>query len=407
MRRYGFICLLTLLMGCGGGDNSQKVKLSFWQFWTSPDVKPTVEKLVHEYEEQHPKVAIDMVDLTWSDGHDKIVVAFDTKLAPDIVELGSDWIGEFASQHVLMDLTSFYDSSEAKLMMWESAMYKGKAYAVPWLLGTRILYYNKDLLKRIGNESAKPPITWAELLDQSNKITALGEPYYGFGSNSAERHRLYKKFLPFLWSNGGNTLSDDERECLLNDDRAVEALEYYVSLSDAGYMDTQRALDDKFLSGELGFIISGDWLLRRIDDQPLSFEVGGWVIPVPDSGDVSISFAGGEYLAVNARSQYQEEALKVVGYLTSEIPDYEFCEAVGTPTPANAMASEKMTQGADALRWVFLQQIMTARTPPLHHNWVYMEEIIEKAVEEAIYHKAEPREALSKAAAEINKLLDK
>ncbi|MFH1891664.1 MAG: extracellular solute-binding protein [Candidatus Zixiibacteriota bacterium] len=404
--KIALLCLVALLAGCGGSADSNKIRLSFWQFWTSPEVKPTIERLIREYEELNPNVTVDLVDLTWSDGHEKIVVAFSTRTAPDLIELGSDWIGEFARQGVLADISEFHDSAQAEFMMWEPALYQNRAYAIPWLLGTRILYYNKDLLLRSGESNTDPPATWTDLLRQSKQITALGEPYFGFGSNSAERHRLYKKFLPFLWSNGGEILSDNGCESLLDEQPAIEALEYYVSLSDVGYLDTQRALDDKFLAGELGFIISGDWLLKRIDKQPPPFDVGGWVIPVPDSGDVSVSFAGGEYLAVNSASDYQSEALKLATYLTSEIPDYEFCKAVGSPTPANIMASVKMMQDPNLLRWIFLQQIMTARSSPLHPEWVYIEEIIERAVEEAIYHKSDASTALTKASNEIKKLLE-
>lgn len=408
MRRImAMAVLMILIAGCGGTSDDGSTHLTFWQFWTSPDVKPTVERLISAYEKDHPEIDIELVDLTWADGHEKIVVAFSTNSAPDIVELGSDWIGEFALKGALTDLTSFYDSAGADLLMWQPALVGGRAYAVPWMLGTRVLYYNSDLMTQAGITDGAPPQTWQQLLGYSRRITELGEPYYGFGSNSAERHRLYKKFLPFLWSNGGAIISEDGSRSLLTQNNAVEALEYYVQLSDAGFMESQRALDDKFLAGELGFIISGDWLLRKIEKQPTSFHVGTALIPVPDKGSESISFAGGEYLAISNRSANQEEALDFVTYLVSEVADYEFCTAIGTPTPANKSAARRILQQADSLSSTFLHQIETARTPPISPDWVYIEEILEKAVEKAIYHKSDAGAALEEAAAEIDKLLTK
>ncbi len=407
MKRVILTVLIVMLAGCGGKKDNGEVRLSFWQFWTSPDVKPTVEKLVADFERTHPEIDIDLVDLTWSDGHEKIVVAFSTGSAPDIIELGSDWIGEFALKGVLADLTPFYDSAAPDLMMWEPSTVNGKAYAVPWLLGTRVLYYNRNLMMQAGLQADSAPATWDRLLDCSKRISALGEPFYGFGSNSAERHRLYKKFLPFLWSNGGKVFSDNGAVCLLDQNEAVNALEFYVSLSDAGYMESQRGLDDKFLAGELGFIISGDWLLKRIAKQPPSFNVGTALIPTPGEGTESVSFAGGEYLAVNAESKWKDEALQFISYLVSEGPDYDFCRAVGSPTPANRDASRRILSESDSLSETFLHQIRTARTPPVHQQWVYIEEILEKAIEKAIYHKTDPRSAMEKASFEINKLLTK
>lgn len=409
VKKLVMITIVALLVGCGGSGDDTKIRLTFWQFWTSPDVKPTVESLIEKYELAHPGIEIDLVDLTWSNGHEKIVIAFSTGSAPDIVELGSDWIGEFALKGVLTDLTDFHDSASSDLMMWEPATVDGKVYAVPWLLGTRVLFYNKDLLEQAGIVTEEAPRTWDQLLDYSIRISnlELEEPVYGFGSNSAERHRLYKKFLPFLWSNGGAILSEDGTVSLLDQPEAIAALEYYVSLSDAGYMESQRGLDDKFLAGELGFIISGDWLLRRIAKQPPQFDVGTALIPTPDTSDVSVSFAGGEYLTLNSQSKQKREALEFISYLVAEDADYDFCSAVGSPTPANRGAASRILSEADSLSETFLRQIETARTPPVHPEWVHIEEILEKAVEKAIYHKCTPASALGTAKSEMEKLLAK
>ncbi len=405
MKKLLLVAILLMFSSCGNRQDDSIIRLSFWQFWTSPDVKPTIEKLIKEYETKHPNVRIDLVDLTWSDGHEKIVVAFSTGTAPDIVELGSDWIGEFARSGMLSDLTSFYDSNGLSLLMWEPAMQDGRCYAVPWLLGTRVLYCNQDLRRIAGIENESPPATWSELLDDANRIDASGDQYYGFGSNSAERHRLYKKFLPFLWSNGGSILSDDHTACLIDRPEAVEALAYYVALSDAGCMDTQQGLDERFLAGEIGFIISGDWLLRRIAKATPDFEVAAATIPVLDTSHESVSFAGGEYLAVSSSSTRAAQALDFISYMTSPDADLRFCRAVGTPTPANIAAAERIADEADSLGRVFLRQISTAKTPPFHQKWVYIEEIIEKAVEKAIYHKTDAETALKSAAEQINGLL--
>lgn len=405
MKRTILVILIIMFAGCDGDKDGDAIHLSFWQFWTSPDVKPVVERLVANYERAHPGIKIDLVDLTWSDGHEKIVVAFSTGSGPDIVELGSDWIGEFALKGALADLTTFHDTIAQDLLMWEPSIVGERVYAVPWLLGTRVLYYNRDLMQRAGIGSDSAPATWSMLLDCSKRISALGEPFYGFGSNSAERHRLYKKFLPFMWSNGGEVLSDDGSACLLNQDESINALEFYVSLSDDGYMESQRGLDDKFLAGELGFIISGDWLLNRIAKQPPTFNVGTAQIPTPDESVEPVSFAGGEYLAVNAETEFRRQAIEFISYLVSEKPDYEFCRAVGSPTPANVEASRRILAESDSLSETFLRQIRTARTPPVHEQWVYIEEILEKAVEKAIYHKTDPRSALEEASGEISKLI--
>jgi len=391
---------LLLLVGCGEKTSDDKIDVSFWQFWTSPDVKPTVDSLINEFETQNPGIDVELVDMTWSDGHEKIVVAFSTGRGPDVVELGSDWINEFASNGILADAFDIFEEFGSGLAMWESAEYNGSYYAVPWLLGTRVLYTNASLLNKAGVDPAGSPRNWAELLQYSEAISELGEPYFGFGSNSAERHRLYKKFLPILWSNDGEVLRDGS--CSLTSDEAVAALEYYVKLSDNGYIATQRELDDKFMSGELGFVITGDWMLNRIEKSKPAFDIVTSVVPPPDSTRKSVSFAGGEYLAVNARSANREASKKLIRFLTEASANRAFADAVGSPTPANIEAG---SGAIDTLARAFTQQIRTSRMTPVHRDWVYIEELLEKAIEKAVYHKASPRDALNKACKEIDIIL--
>jgi len=396
---------LCLIAGCGGDSGSDGVHITFWQFWTSPDVKPAIEGLIKNYESANPGVTVDLVDLTWSDGHEKIVVAFSTGTAPDVVELGSDWVIEFAEKGVLADVSRHYDTLRDSLIMWEPATIGDSVYAFPWLLGTRALFTNLDLLKDAGIDAIPSIMTWDDLLHFSKAVSSLGEPYAGFGSNSAERHRLYKKFLPFLWSNGGRILSADGMACELSSDEAIAALEYYVKLSDAGHMDTQRGLEERFLAGELGFVISGDWMLRNIRSQRIDFEIASSVIPVPDTTATPVSFAGGEYLAVNQESEHIEETIRFARFMTSADANLVFARAVGSPTPANREAANRVSESAEPLAKAFLDQIATAQSPPSHPEWVYIEEILEKAVEKAIYHKLDARDALQEATDDINQIL--
>jgi multiple sugar transport system substrate-binding protein len=54
---------------------------------------------------------------------------------------------------------------------------------------------------------------------------------------------------------------------------------------------------------------------------------------------------------------------------------------------------------------VFQEQLKCSRTSPAHPRWVDIEEIIEKAVEEVMYDKKTPSQALDEAKDEIDKIL--
>ena len=101
LRSIVFTALLVLY-GLGSGADATTT-LQWWQFWTDPSIKPTILTMVEEFERQHPDIDIEVVDLTWANGHEKIVLAFASGRAPDIVELGSDWIAQFAENGHLAD----------------------------------------------------------------------------------------------------------------------------------------------------------------------------------------------------------------------------------------------------------------------------------------------------------------
>jgi multiple sugar transport system substrate-binding protein len=108
-KRMRYLCiillsLLLLLCACGQSTPEQ-AKLTWWQFWTAPEIKPTIEMLAADFEREHPEVDVTLGDLTWSDGHEKIVISLAAGKGPDIIELGSDWVCEFAAAGKLLDIT--------------------------------------------------------------------------------------------------------------------------------------------------------------------------------------------------------------------------------------------------------------------------------------------------------------
>ncbi len=386
-----FGILLALLLACGT-STSEKTSISWWQFWTSPDVAPTIRQLVDKFEKQYPNVNVELGELTWSDGHEKIVISLAAGKGPDLVELGSDWIAEFAAAGKLLDIT---DDLRSDLQMWEPVTYQGKVYGLPWMLGTRVLFGNRKLLREAGYEDDFQPKNWDQLLTAAKAINSLSDEYHGFGSNAAERHTLYKKFLPFFWSAGGRVFDSTETTTQFDSEAGRESLQYYLQLSDAGVIETQARLDEYFAAGQVGFVISGDWLVRKILKSYPELDFYVQVLPGPDSTQPGTSFAGGEYLAVNAASPHTDVAYDLASFLVQPDNDEAFCVAAGSYTPANRKSAGVTDTSLADVAKVFRQQLEYSRSTPVSPYWVYIEEAIEKGVEQAIYGEMTYQEALT------------
>ena len=401
------IIFAFIVVTCGGeGTKPGEKTIQFWQFWTDPSAKAVVQNAVAEFEKAHHGVKVKVTDLTWSDGHQKIVSAFAAGRPPDLLELGSDWIAEFAAQGALMDLTSEAVSRQNEYIGWDAAVWEGKCFALPWYLGTRVLFINSDIADGVGLNAERPPVTWDDLLSWV-KLMNNGRPHIqGFGANAPEKHRLYKKFLPFLWSNGGNIISDDGNFSTIDSDVGITALKYYVKLAKEGYIEKQAVLDDMFVQGKLGMVFSGDWLYKKLRDAPAKPNYTVALVPFPTPGrGGQISFAGGEYLTVPRKAKEPVLALELARTLLDEKNSLNLCIATGGSTPANVAAATNSFFTEDPVRSVFIMQLQQSRMPPAHPKWVYIEQIIEEAVENAMYDKQTPDEALHEAARKITALL--
>jgi len=394
---------VLLITSCGGGETGP-VTLEWWQFWTDPAIKPTIEEMVADFEETHPNIKIKLTDMTWANGHEKIVIAFSSGTAPDIVELGSDWVPEFSYSGNLAPITEAVVADTGQFFGWKPTLYNDDIYAFPWIMGTRVIFINRELLGKTDLGENFYPANWDQLKQICYKIDSLGNDIYGFGSNAAEKHRLYKKWLPFFWAADGRIFSEDGKYCVISSDKAYRSLKLYKELSDStGMVDTQRRLEDAFLQGKIGVIISGDWLLKRIHKEERDINILTTLIPGPEYPGPS--FAGGEYLAISADSPHKKEAIEFIRYITNQDNQLRFCKANYTATPSNKQTTEAPFFNDDVNIQTFVKQLRISKMPPAIPEWVYIEDIIEKMLENVLFNDAPIAESLYEAKLEIEELV--
>jgi ABC-type glycerol-3-phosphate transport system substrate-binding protein len=389
---------MTLLVGCSRKPEERVVK--FWQFWNQDLLAP----MIAQFEKEHPEIRVEMETLTWASGLDKIVLSVASNTAPDLVELGSTWVPKFAYEGALRDLTADVAPLRDSLVQWESGLIEGRVHAIPWLVGTRVLFVNQDLLAAGGADTAAPA-TWADLLAASRAAHAPDRNVYGFGMNAGERHVLYKKFLPFVWSNGGDVLTPDGRPNLESPE-CIEALTFYRSLVPFSLLERQDQLDQAFLDGRLAITLSGGWLDKRLREKGATFR---WrIAPVPRpraDSPPSSSFAGAEMLAIPRASARSADALLLARFLVDGSRALAIAEAKRSVLPAATDAAVLKYYDAHPEERVYLDVLRTSKAPPPHPGWVDMQEAINTAIEEVLFGRTEPREAMARADAAIGAVL--
>ena len=380
MNKFKKILLVLFFIIISLSASAADDELTFWNFWDPKLIVPVIEA----FEKENPGVKIHNEQLTWNNGLDKIVVAMANNRAPDICEMGSTWMGKFMAEGALLDVTDEFSPLKDKYIMWEPAQMNGRLYGMPWLAGTRVMFYNKDLFIKAGLDPEKPPVTWDEFLEACKKIHDPKNGVFGFGMNAGEGHILYKKFLPFGWGNGARVL-DENGNFVFDSKEMREALEFYLKLKEYSFCEKQDLLNDAFKKGKLGFEISGSWIFARLPIEAPNLNFGTCLVPKPSyEKGFSTSFMGGEILVLFKSCKNKELATKFIKYLTRSENALLITKEAWTSFPANVGAFSDPAF-SDPKTQVFFEQMKTGIHPPVHRFWIELETIINNAVEKAMY----------------------
>lgn len=393
----GFAALLALT--CAPKER----QVVFWEFFPTTVLEPLIDK----FERENPGVRVKLEQLLWQDGPERIQAAMAAGTEPDLCEMGSTWMPRMLDSRRLADWSAGVADLKPALRGWEMASVGDAIYGVPWVVGTRALFYNKSLFAKAGLDSTHPPETWSQLREAAEQIQKLGGGVHGFGVQAGERNVLFKKFMPFAWGNGGTILSDDLRSATFDSPQNHEALDFYLSLREVGLMARQDTLDRAFKAGKLGMQVSGAWLIHSIPKDARGLRYGVALVPRPDDErGTHASFAGGEVLVSFQRSKHKAEGLALARFLVRPDNALALAMAAQSVQPAAIAADTMAYYRAHPEEQMMIRQFETAVPTPNHPAWVDMEAAIEDEVQQALRGKPSAQ-AISDAQQKLTRLLAK
>ncbi|MER7988413.1 extracellular solute-binding protein [Streptomyces noursei] len=311
--------------GCGGGGDGGSSAggelsgtVTFWD--TSNDAeKATYRKLAEGFQKEHPKVHVAYVNVPFGDANAKFKNAAGGGAgAPDVMRTEVAWVADFANLGYLapLDGTPALDRTDDYLpQAVGSTKFGGKTYAVPQVIDTLGLFYNKKLLKDAG---VPVPRTVAELTAAAQKIkaktgaTALylrgDDPYW---------------FLPYLYGEGGDMVDAAHKKVTIDDAAGVRAFRTLKRLVDSkaavtdatdGQENQLKALKD----GTVAMAIDGPWDIEGARAGTAFQDKGNLgVAPVPGGSAAQGSPQGGWDLSVYAGSKNLPAAYAFAKYMSS------------------------------------------------------------------------------------------
>ncbi|MGA4843448.1 extracellular solute-binding protein [Streptomyces sp. G45] len=350
------VAALTLTVAACGGDDGDGGKKSggrlsgtvtFWD--TSNDAeKSTYEKLAKGFEDLHPGVKVNYVNVPFGEANAKFKnAAGGNSGAPDVMRTEVAWVADFANLGYLapLDDTTALDKADDYLpQAAASTRFKGKTYAVPQTIDTLALFYNKKMLKAAGVEVPK---TFADVKSAAKKIksktgkTGLylrgDDPYF---------------YLPYLYGEGGDLLDTKKKEITVDDAEGEAAFKVMKDLVDskAAVTDASDGYNNQlnaFKDGDVAMALDGPWSIegalagKQFKDDKANLGVA----PVPGGSARQASPQGGWNLAAYAGSKNLDASYAFIKYMSSAKVQQQTTEKLSLLPTRTSVYKAKSVQG--------------------------------------------------------------
>lgn len=324
MRKFGTGCIVALVLALAlwraAKPHANGVALTVWSHEADEPAKVALrEQVARNVERAHPGVH---VKITWYE-IDGLSTALKTALpagqGPDVFYIQTDQTDYITNGYIiplddLIDWSTIYDWARRAWMR------EGKTWAVPQEVYTDELYYNKDLLAKLG--FTLPPtgqFTQSQFFDIVKKTRAAGITPIAQGAGDRNFPGAYILAQALL-----RKLGADDYGKLFNgkfsfeDPRVVEVFRWVKSVVDAGayprnFMTLKLSESHYYFYQRPGALMlpMGSWYTGRafvpIDEggQPPGFPLGIMQFPAMDGGvcNECKTRAVGASFAINAASR--------------------------------------------------------------------------------------------------------
>ncbi|MEV5353464.1 ABC transporter substrate-binding protein [Streptomyces sp. NPDC086081] len=361
--------MTAVLGGCGvtGGSGDVTLKLVAADYGDSAATssKKYWDKLVEEYEADHPDVTVDVSVYSWNDVDRKVremVLAGDP---PDMAQIGA--YADYAAQNRLYkadELLSIPVQADFVGQLASAGQVKGVQYGMPFASSTRVLFYNKTLFAKAG---VTPPESWDDLADAAEALKAEGVKYpYALPLGPEEAQAETMQWM--LSGGGGYTDSVDsygidspeniETFSWLKDELVGKDLTGPVAPGRLNRADAFAA----FAQGQVGMLNGHPSLMKTAEDKGVKYGM----VPTPGKDGPSKSTLGvADWMMAFRANGHRDQIGDFLDFVYSEKNVLDFSRRYDL-LPVTASASATMT-AADRDKHLrpFLEQLLSSELYPV------------------------------------------
>ncbi len=368
--------------------------------WAMGNEGVKLKVLADAFVAANPGVTVNVTPVDWGQAVAKLQTAIAGHQTPDVSQMGTDMMGQFAATLALEPVPANFASDTFFEGAWNTNVVDGTVFGVPWYVETRLLYYRTDIAEKAG--IAAPPATWDDLTAMAKAMQAKGGAKWGLSLGT----KNWQEYLPFLWSNGGDVM-DAEGKFQLNSPQAVEALTFYNSFFKDGLSPTSVPegfdITPAFVAGTHPMFFSGPWHLALIKEAGgAGFETQWTIAPMPKKASAT-SFVGGSNLVVYKDSENKDLAWAFVQYLTDPATQITWYGEVGD-LPAVQAAWDDPALTGDEYVALFGLQLEDTKAQPAISTWSEMGTALNSVLEKMTAGGLDPQAAADEMQQEAERI---
>jgi multiple sugar transport system substrate-binding protein len=371
----------------------------------SDSTAPYFQQVASEFEKANPGTTIKIEDVSWDTLQQKLQTDITGGANADLAIVGTRWLLDFVKDDVAEPLDGYMDASFKSRFIGPflaPGEINGKVYGLPIAASARGLYYNKDLLAKVGYPNG--PKTWNDVIDASKKLKAQGIAGFGLQGKEIETD-VY--FYYALWSYGGEVVGKDGKAAF-NSPAGVKAATLYKTLIDDGLTEpgvtgySREDVQNLFKQGRVAMVISAPFLSKQIAKEAPTLKYG--IDPIP-MGTKNATYAVTDSIVMFKNSKVKKSAWKFLDYLFTKEPRVKFTSTEGFLPTTKAEATDPAFDNPDTKAFIAL--LPSAKFAPTITGWEDTAKAVSDAMQSIYLGKAQPAAALNAAADKANESLGK
>jgi multiple sugar transport system substrate-binding protein len=394
--------------GGGGGGSGKTVTITLWHGQNQTAGK-TINQLVDKFNQSHPKIKVDSQIGTVADGLlEKTTAALAGGNYPDVVYQFGPNVANLARSPKAVDLT---EAVKDPSWNWddffpaarEAVTVDGKIRAIPALIDSLAVVYNKKLFKQAGIAPPKQGWTWDEYRTIAQKLTDSSKGVFGTGWPGVGDEDTVWRIWPMVWSAGGDVVdSSGDKVGFAGDpmQRSLTALQQ-MSVDDKSVYIDKTAGSEKmysvFNNNRMGMVPTGPWELPEIIDSKIDYGV----VPMPTFGGDEVTISGPDtWMLFDNGKDRVAAAEEFAKWLTQPEQDAVWDVKAGSLPLRESSAKQavwtdhaKETEGLQT----FVDVLKVAKVRPTIQNYPKLSEAVGKAIASVLLGQASADEALKSA----------